>query len=130
MSPDLLVAAGRLRTVLVGGFLAGVCVFFAPLAVLALGLLAAYLNYVASDASGPLFGLERPPDAADFRAGFAPAAHAPAALAAAGGGGGGRGRRGGKRACGGGAGIGQAYRSGAPRRGDATVLPRVRGDVH
>jgi len=84
MSPDLLVAAGRLRTVLVGGFLAGVCVFFAPLAVLALGLLAAYLNYVASDASGPLFGLERPPDAADFRAVFAPAVHAPAALAAAG----------------------------------------------
>lgn len=84
MSPDLLVAAGKLRTALVSGFVAGVCVFFAPLVVLALGLLAAYLTYVASDASSPMFGLERPPQAADFRAVFAPVVHYPLVLVAAG----------------------------------------------
>ena len=84
MSPDLLVSAAKLRTVLVSGFLAGICVFFAPLVVLALGLLAAYLHYVASDASSPMFGLERPPEAGDFRAVFAPAIHSPALLLAAG----------------------------------------------
>jgi hypothetical protein len=84
MASDLLVAAAKLRTVLVSGFLAGICVFFAPLVVLALGLLAAYLHYVASDASSPMFGLEHPPEAADFRAVFAPAINSPALLVIAG----------------------------------------------
>ena len=84
MPVDLLVAAGKLRTVLISGFVAGMCVFVAPLVVLALGLLAAYLNYVASDASSPLFGIDRPPEAAQFRAVFAPVVNAPAAVTAAG----------------------------------------------
>jgi hypothetical protein len=54
------------------------------LVVLALGLLAAYLSYVASDGSSPTFGLQRPPQAADFRAVFAPVVNAPIMLIAAG----------------------------------------------
>ncbi len=69
---DLLVAAGRLRTVLVSGFLAGVCVFFAPLVMLAIGLLAAYLTYVANDGTSSVLGLARPLTSEDFRSVFAP----------------------------------------------------------
>lgn len=75
VSTDLLLAAGRERTALLSGFLAGLCVFFAPMAVLAVGLLAAYLVYVASDgsAAAPVFGSGRPIEAEDFRAVFRPA---------------------------------------------------------
>jgi hypothetical protein len=81
---DLLVAASRERTVLVSGFLAGVGVFFAPLLILALGLLAAYLASSASDSAAPLFGLSRPLEAADFRAVFAPAVNQAPVLVSAG----------------------------------------------
>jgi hypothetical protein len=70
---DLIVAAGRERTVLLSGFLAGLCVFFAPLLILALGLLAAYLAYVVSDGDVSIFRLARPLSSDDFRAVFAPA---------------------------------------------------------
>ncbi len=72
---DLLVAAGRWRTVLASGFIAGVCVFFAPLMLLAIGLLAAYLSYLLGD-SNPgqgFLSIARPFTAEDFRAVFAPA---------------------------------------------------------
>jgi hypothetical protein len=72
-SVDLVVAASRGRTALIAGFLAGVGVFFAPLVVLALGLLAAYLGYISSDGSTPLWRAGRPLEATDFRAVFAPA---------------------------------------------------------
>jgi hypothetical protein len=81
---DLLVAAGRDRTVLLSGFLAGLCVFFAPMLVLALGLLAAYLAFVASDGTAPVFGLGRPLETSDFRAVFAPAINEAGLLVAAG----------------------------------------------
>jgi|GEM_PF-3407322 len=72
---DLLVAAGRWRTVLASGFLAGVCVFFAPLLLLALGLLAAYLSYLLGDgtAGRGFLSISRPFTADDFRGVFAPA---------------------------------------------------------
>jgi len=81
---DLLVAAGKLRTILASGFLAGLCVFFAPLLILALGLLAAYLSYVVGDGTTPTFGMGRPLNASDFRSVFAPAVNSPGVLAAAG----------------------------------------------
>ena len=63
-STDLLVAASRERTAILSGFLAGVCVFFAPMAVLAVGLLAAYVAYLPSHGSpspsAPAFGAGRP----------------------------------------------------------------------
>lgn len=70
---DLLVAAGRERTVLISGLLAGICVFFAPLVVLAVGLMAAYLAHVASDGQATVLGVDRQFVAADFRGVFAPA---------------------------------------------------------
>ena len=72
-SMDLVVAAGRERMVLISGVLAGICVFFAPLLVLALGLLGAYLANLISDGAIPVFDLARPLAAEDFRAVFAPA---------------------------------------------------------
>ena len=59
-SMDLVVAAGRERMVLISGVLAGICVFFAPLLVLALGLLGAYLTNLISDGAIPVFDLARP----------------------------------------------------------------------
>ena len=85
MNTNLLVAASRLRTVLISGFAAGVCVFFAPMLVLAVGLLAAYLSDLASDGHTPVFGLSRPLEASDFRAVFAPVVNAPILLVGAGG---------------------------------------------
>lgn len=73
LAADLLVVVGRERTVLLSGFLAGVCVFFAPMLVLGVGLVAAYLAYVVSDGTSPAFGMGRPLTSADFRAVFAPA---------------------------------------------------------
>lgn len=70
---DLVVAAGRERTILVSGAVAGACVFFTPLFILALGLLAAYLAYVVSDGQIPIFALARPLTQEDFRSVFAPA---------------------------------------------------------
>jgi hypothetical protein len=81
---DLLVAAGRERTILASGFLAGTCVFFAPLVILALGLLAAYLAYVASDGHSTLLGLGRPLTSDDFRSVFAPAVNEAPLLVSAG----------------------------------------------
>ena len=69
---------------LASGVLAGICVFFAPLVVLALGLLAAYLASVASDGHAPVFGLGRPLEAADFRSVFAPAINEAPLLVSAG----------------------------------------------
>ncbi|MBI3970268.1 MAG: hypothetical protein HY332_03165 [Chloroflexi bacterium] len=69
---DLLVAAGRERTVLASGFLAGIGVFLAPLVFLALGLLAAYLGYITSDNTSALSALRRPLEASNFRSVFAP----------------------------------------------------------
>ncbi|HVG95820.1 MAG TPA: hypothetical protein VNK05_02875 [Chloroflexota bacterium] len=75
---SLLLLAARQRTVLLSGFLAGLCVFFAPLVVLGIGLLAAYLVSVASDGSGTVFDAGRTLDRADFQGVFAPAVnHAP-----------------------------------------------------
>jgi hypothetical protein len=75
VSIDLLVAASRERTAILSGFLAGVCVFFVPMAVLAVGLLAAYVAYFLSDGSpsAPAFGAGRAIEAQDFRAVFRPA---------------------------------------------------------
>jgi hypothetical protein len=70
---DLLVVAGRERTVLASGFLAGLCVFFAPLAFLAVGLLAAYLASRADDGARSFLSLARPIERSDFRGVFAPA---------------------------------------------------------
>jgi hypothetical protein len=81
---ELLVLVGRERKVLAGGFLAGLAVFFAPLVVLALGLLAAYLAYVVSDTDVPLLGLSGTLSAKDFRAVFAPAVNEAPLLACAG----------------------------------------------
>jgi hypothetical protein len=81
---DLLVLVGRERTVLVGGFLAGLAVFFTPLVVLALGLLAAYLAYIVSDADVPLLGMNGPLTSRDFRAVFAPAVNEAPLLVSAG----------------------------------------------
>ena len=83
-SMDLVVVAGRERMVLVSGALAGVCVFFAPIVVLALGLLGAYLANVISDGAIPIFDLARPLSAADFRAVFAPAVNEAPLLVTAG----------------------------------------------
>jgi hypothetical protein len=81
---DLLVAAGRERTILLAGFLAGMGVFFAPLMILGLGLLAAYLADVVSADSVPLFSLGRPLTADDFRGVFAPAVNEAPLLGGAG----------------------------------------------
>lgn len=70
---DLVVAAGRERVVLIAGAAAGICLFFAPLLVLGLGLLAAYLADVVSDGAMPVVAIGRPLTAQDFRAVFAPA---------------------------------------------------------
>jgi hypothetical protein len=83
-SAELLVAAGRERTVLISGLLAGMCVFFAPLVVLALGLMAGYLAYVASDGQTNVLGVGREFVAADFRSVFAPAIHEAPLLVSAG----------------------------------------------
>jgi hypothetical protein len=72
-SAELLVVAGRERTVLVSGFLAGLCVFFVPLAVLAVGLLASYVAAVVVDAGNVPFGPGRALERRDFQAVFAPA---------------------------------------------------------
>ena len=81
---DLVVAAGRERTILLSGVVAGACVFFTPLLVLALGLLAAYLAYVVSDGQIPVFALARPLTQDDFRSVFAPAVNeAPLLISAA-----------------------------------------------
>ena len=69
---------------LASGALAGVCVFFTPLLILALGLLAAYLADVISDGDVAIFSLARPLTRDDFRAVFAPAVNeAPLLLASA-----------------------------------------------
>ena len=81
---DLLVVAGRERTVLASGFLAGLCVFFAPLLILAVGLMAAYLAYVAGDGDTYLWGLARPLERRDFQAVFAPAVNEAPLLVSAG----------------------------------------------
>lgn len=81
---DLLVAAARERTVVVSGLLAGACVFFAPLVMLAVALLAAYLAYILSDSHAPAWAMSQPPTAADFRAVFAPAVNEAPLLASAG----------------------------------------------
>jgi hypothetical protein len=83
----VLVAVTSPRTALVAGFLAGGCVFLAPLVVLAAGLLMAYAAYVAGDATGRAFSLGRAIDASDFRAVFAPAVNEAPALALCGAGG-------------------------------------------
>jgi hypothetical protein len=70
---ELLVVAARERTVLLSGFLAGLCVFFAPLAVLAAGLLAAYVASVINESGSFVLAPGRPIDRADFQAVFAPA---------------------------------------------------------
>ncbi|HET7769003.1 MAG TPA: hypothetical protein VFN74_09515 [Chloroflexota bacterium] len=72
-SLDLVTATARERTILISGIAAGVCVFFAPLLILGLGLLAAYLAYFISDGQVPLFALARPLSQEDFRSVFAPA---------------------------------------------------------
>ena len=72
-SLDLVVAAGRERTILISGVVAGACVFFTPLLVLGVGLLGAYLAYVISDGQVPIFALARPLTQEDFRSVFAPA---------------------------------------------------------
>ena len=83
-SLDLVVAAGRERIILISGIVAGACVFFTPLLVLGLGLLAAYLAYVISDGQIPIFALARPLTQEDFRSVFAPAVNeAPLLLSAA-----------------------------------------------
>lgn len=69
---------------LIGGALAGMCVFFAPLLILALGLLAAYLADVVSDGQVAIFSLARPLTRDDFRSVFAPAINEAPLLAAAG----------------------------------------------
>src|SRR6266508_6175263 len=83
-SLDLVTAVGRERTVLAAGLLAGACVFFAPLLVLALGLLAAYLADVISDGQAAIFHLARPLTSDDFRAVFAPAINEAPLLVSAG----------------------------------------------
>lgn len=70
---DLLVTVARERTILSSGFLAGLCVFFAPLAILACGLLAAYVASLVNEGQGSIVGVGRPLTRADFRAVFAPA---------------------------------------------------------
>ncbi|MGI8424962.1 MAG: hypothetical protein ACR2NO_12765 [Chloroflexota bacterium] len=80
---DLVVAAGRERTVLLSGVLAGACVFFTPLLILGLGLLAAYLAYVVSDGQISVFALARPLTEDDFRSVFAPAVNEAPLLAGA-----------------------------------------------
>jgi hypothetical protein len=83
-SLDLIVAAGRERTILISGVVAGACVFFAPLLILGMGLLAAYLTYVISDGHIPVFDLARPLTQDDFRSVFAPAVNeAPLLVSAA-----------------------------------------------
>ena len=69
---------------LASGVLAGICVFFAPLLILALGLLGAYLAYVISDGDFSIFRLARPLTADDFRAVFAPAVNEAPLLVSAG----------------------------------------------
>ena len=81
---DLLLQAARERTVLLSGFLAGLCVFFAPLVVLAIGLLAAYLASVAGDGSGTVLDAGRTLDRDDFRAVFAPVVNQAPLLVSAG----------------------------------------------
>jgi hypothetical protein len=81
---SLLLLAARQRTVLLSGFLAGLCVFFAPLVVLGIGLLAAYLVSVASDGSGTVFDAGRTLDRADFQGVFAPAVNQAPLLVVAG----------------------------------------------
>jgi hypothetical protein len=83
-SLDLIAAVGRGRTVLVSGALAGVCVFFTPLLILALGLLGAYLADVVSDGEIAIFHLARPLTSDDFRAVFAPAVNEAPLLVSAG----------------------------------------------
>jgi len=83
-SLDLITAVGRERTVLISGALAGACVFFAPLLILALGLLGAYLADVVSDGEVAIFHLARPLTADDFRAVFAPAVNEAPLLVSAG----------------------------------------------
>ena len=79
--PDVLLSAARQRTVLVAGFFAGICVFFTPLFILAVGLLATYLASQLSDGGSTPFNAGRPLTATDFRAVFAPAInHAPLLL--------------------------------------------------
>ncbi|HEX2186673.1 MAG TPA: hypothetical protein VHN78_14340 [Chloroflexota bacterium] len=76
---ELLVAASRERTVLISGFLAGVCVFVTPMAILGLGLMAAYVASLLGDGDlGP--GFQR----ADFQAVFAPAVNEAPLLVTAG----------------------------------------------
>jgi hypothetical protein len=81
---DLLVVAARERTVLLSGFLAGLCVFFAPLAMLAVGLLATYLASVVGEESSVLLGTGRSLERADFQAVFAPAINEAPLLVSAG----------------------------------------------
>ncbi|HEX2515505.1 MAG TPA: hypothetical protein VH257_12430 [Chloroflexota bacterium] len=81
---DILVVAARERTVLLSGLLAGLCVFFAPLAVLAVGLLATYLASVVGEGSSVLLGADRSLQRADFQAVFAPAINEAPLLVSAG----------------------------------------------
>src|SRR5262245_17381945 len=84
MGTELLVVAARERTVLLSGFLAGLGVFFAPLAVLAAGLLAAYVGSVVSDSGSFVLAPGRPLDRADFQGVFAPAVNQSPLLVSAG----------------------------------------------
>ena len=80
---DLLTATARERTILSSGFLAGLCVFFAPLAILACGLLATYVFSLVQEGNNPVVGADRPLSQADFRSVFAPAVNeAPLLLSA------------------------------------------------
>jgi hypothetical protein len=81
---DILVVAARERTVLLSGLLAGLCVFFAPLAVLAVGLLATYLASLVGEGSSVLLGADRSLQRADFQAVFAPAINEAPLLVSAG----------------------------------------------
>jgi hypothetical protein len=81
---ELLVVAARERTVLLSGFLAGLGVFFAPLAVLAAGLLAAYVGSVISDSGSFVLAPGRPLDRTDFQGVFAPAVNEAPLLVSAG----------------------------------------------
>jgi hypothetical protein len=81
---DILVVAARERTVLLSGLLAGLCVFFAPLAVLAVGLLATYLASLVGEGSSVLLGAGRTLQRSDFQAVFAPAINEAPLLVSAG----------------------------------------------
>lgn len=80
---DLLTATARERTLLSSGFLAGLCVFFAPLVILACGLLTTYVFSLVQEGNNPLMGADQPLTQADFRSVFAPAVNeAPLLLSA------------------------------------------------